>query len=200
MAFGFLFCQLGYGWYYAPLMSLFSEAASAQFLALPLLSEKVNLLELTLMALLINLRHVFYGLSLLRRYSQPLWQRIYLIFGLTDETYSIVTSTPEQEHDTRFCLMLTALNHSYWVIGTAIGAAIGSRVKIHIPGIEFMLTCLFVVLVIEQALRIRKRAPFIIALVCALLAGFFFPGQMLFIAILLSAMLLIIHQKMTAQI
>lgn len=193
MAFGFLFCQLGFPWYFASLMSFLTEAASAQFMALPLLENHYSLTKLTLVVLIINSRHLFYGLSLLKRYHTSWWKRLYLIWGLTDETYSIVTSHPEE--DVSFCLKLTALNHLYWVIGTTLGALIGSAVQFQIPGIEFMLTALFVVLAIEQAMRVKAAAPFIIALIWAVLAAKYVPGQMLIVAIALSAFSLVILQK-----
>ena len=106
---------------------------------------------------------------------------MYLIFTLTDETYSILTTQRPRERaeDERFCLWLAGLNHSYWVAGCAVGAFLGSRFRIDVRGLDFVLTALFAVLVVEQAQSVRKTFPFALGAAAAVVALLVWPQQML---------------------
>ncbi|MFT4553482.1 MAG: 4-azaleucine resistance transporter AzlC [Chlamydiales bacterium] len=193
---GFLFQRLGYDVFVGPLMSLFVLAGSAQILAITLIAAQASIIDIALTTFLINLRHIFYGLSLLERYQCGKLKKLYMIFGLTDETYSLLTSSPplEKSQDPNHCFYVTALIHSYWMMGSILGAYCGANLSPDIPGIEFVPTAIFVILTIEQAANVQTFTPFIIALVAALISLIFFPKNMLFIAITISAGMLIAHK------
>ena len=194
MAFGLLFTkELGLPWYYAALSGLIVYAGAAQFLSVGLLAAGAGLTEIFIATLLLNLRHVFYGFSLLHRVPEAGPRRLYSIFGLTDETYSVLTAKrlADKKEDEAFCFELTWLNHSYWVAGCALGALAGSRWRFDLKGFDFVLTALFAVLTVEQALATRRAASFIIAAAAAVAALLIHPGQMLLVSLaLVSAVLL----------
>jgi 4-azaleucine resistance transporter AzlC len=178
IAFGLLFQQKGFPWFLAPIMSLFVYAASSQFFATALLVAGASLFEITLLTLIINSRHIFYGISLMDRFSVPPLKKIFLIWSLTDETYSLLTSTPPVKgHDEQYCLYVSFLNQFYMVLATFTGAFLGTFIKSPMPGIEFAIVALFVVLSIEQAFIIKKKLPFVIALLCTLAAYILVPQK-----------------------
>ncbi|MES9906124.1 MAG: AzlC family ABC transporter permease [Sedimenticola sp.] len=197
MAFGVLFQDLGYAWYYAPLMGIFVYAGAAQFMAVGLLSAQAGLLEVGISTLLLNSRHIFFGLSMLQRYPLRGLRRLYLIFGLTDETYSLITGTPapQRENEHSYYFLLTAMNQSYWVAGCAVGALLGSLVTFDSSGMDFALTALFMVLVLEQWKKLRRPLPFAVAAVCALVALSLYEEQMLLLAIALSLAVLLLQWR-----
>lgn len=170
-AFGVLFSTLGYHWLYAPLAGLIIYAGSAQFLAVALLGAGAGLIETFVATLLLNARHVFYGLSVLDRYPRAGFLRWYLIFGLTDETYALVTAKPRPRslHSTRYYAALTGLNHGYWVLGCALGAGLQEAVSFDPAGFEFTLVALFAVLLIEQFKRLFE--PLLVGLVAVFAVG-----------------------------
>lgn len=193
MAFGMLFQDLGYPWYLATLMAFFVYAGTAQFMIIGLLAAGVSLTEIAMATFLINSRHLFYGLSMLNNYGNWGLRKVYLAFGLTDETYSLVTTiNPEdkakKEHQ---YFLITALNHSYWVISCTLGAVIGESFNVNTQGMEFTLTALFIVLVIEQWKKIKRLLPFVIAMISSAVALYLFAEQMLLSSIALSVTLLI---------
>ncbi len=197
MAFGVLFSELGYHWLFATLMGLCIFAGAAQFLAVGLLANGAGLVEIFVTTFLLNSRHLFYGISLLNRMKLRGWRRLYVIFGLTDETYSLLTSAPLPPgiDPSAFQLRVTALNQLYWVLGCSIGGWLGSRIEFSTAGIEFALPALFMVLAIEQYRNVRHPAPFLLALVLGLATLLFISReQMLLIAILLSLCVLLIYK------
>lgn len=154
MAFGVLFStQLNFPWWGAPLMGVLIYAGAGQILAVSLLAANAGLLEVFVAMFVLNARHLFYGLSLLGQFRGAGWRKPYLIFGLTDETYSVLTSR-KRSTDTRreqsVDLKITAFNQCYWVVGCTIGALLGENVAFDSTGIEFALVALFIVLTIEQ--------------------------------------------------
>ena len=192
MAFGVLFQNLGFAWYYAAAMGIFVFAGAAQFMAVGLLAAHAGLLEVAIATLVLNSRHMFFGISLLKRYHAKGFKKLYMIFGLTDETYSLVTSARSipGEDDQNYYAALTAMNHSYWVAGCTLGALLGASVEFDARGMDFVLTALFMVLLIEQWKQIKNPVPFIIALACGLFSIWFFVEQMLLVAIGLSITIL----------
>ena len=196
-AFGVLFQDLGYAWYFAPVMGIFVFAGAAQFMAVGLLAAHAGLLEIAVSTFILNSRHLFFGMSLLTRYRATGLKKFYLIFGLTDETYSLITSThgPDSEHEQDYYLLITALNQSYWVIGCALGALLGANLPFNTAGMDFALTALFTVLVIEQWKKIREPFSFIVAGLCALVALTFVKEQMLLVAIGLSITVLALRYR-----
>ena len=192
MAFGVLFQDLGYAWYFAPLMGIIIFAGAAQFMAVGLLAAHAGLMEVAISTFLLNSRHMFFGLSLLNRYTAKGLKKFYLIFGLTDETYSLITSTEEPEgvDPISYYLLITALNQSYWVIGCTLGAGLGAWLVFDTTGMDFTLTALFVVLMIEQWRKVQEPWPFALAFGAAVVAVLFLKQHMLVLSIALSMVVL----------
>ncbi len=197
MAFGLLLSKLLIPWYYALFMSMFIFAGSGQFLALTLFASQATLLEIGIATFLLNLRHTFYGLSMISTFKSFSWKKHYLIFGLTDETFALLkTSDIPIENRENAYLMITFLNQCYWVIGSILGAVLGNIVPFNYEGIEFSLTALFVVLSIELYKKSRLHKPFFVALIIGLFGMVLFPPQkMLILSLCLCAFVLIIFKR-----
>ena len=175
--FGILMYKNGYGPLWSVAMSLFIYAGSMQYVAVSLLTGGASLLTTALTTLMVNARHLFYGISMVDAYKGTGKKKPYLIFALTDETYSLVSTNqiPEGMNHHHYCLLVSALDHCYWVIGTALGALAGSLIPINYEGIEFVLTALFVTIFVEQWLSTANHKPALIGIgvttVCLLLFG-----------------------------
>lgn len=167
IAFGLLLQSIGYGPIWALLMSLFIYAGSAQFLAAQLLAAGATLTHVALMTLLLNFRHLFYGLSMIKKYRGTGIRKLYLIFGLTDETYALLTGykAPEGLSDKNYYLAVTLLNHTYWIVGCVLGSVAGSIIPLYTTGIDFVMTALFAVLVVEQWKTHKNHIPAILGFV-----------------------------------
>jgi 4-azaleucine resistance transporter AzlC len=192
-AFGLLLVKSGQPWWLAPLMSVIVYAGAAQFMAVGLLAAGTSIAEMAVLVFVINARHMVYGLSLLDRYAACRRWKAYLIYALTDETYGILTTIepPAGASSDRgresFYAAVSALDQSYWVLGSAVGALIGGAIPFDTRGIDFALTALFIVLLVEQMRSVRKAAPYIVATAAtgaALLAVG--PANLLIVAILAS--------------
>lgn len=191
VAFGFLLVNSGVHWIWAFIISMTVYAGAAQFLAVGLISSGSSPVEIGIAVFLINARHMVYGLSLLERFQLFRRFKAYIVFGLTDETYGLLTGidAPEGSDPELFDFYITLLNHSYWVLGSVMGALIGRLLPYDAPGIEFSMTALFTVLLIEQIKSMRKAAPFVIALgISVLLYLLNIREQLLLPAIVLSAL------------
>lgn len=161
IAFGLLLQSIGYGPVWAFLMSLFIYAGSAQFLAVELLAAGATLVHVALLTFLLNFRHLFYGLSMIEKYRGAGIRKIYLIFGLTDETYAVLTGykTPEGLRDQNYYFAVTLMNQLYWVVGSVIGSVAGGIIPFDTTGIDFAMTALFAVLVVEQWKTHKNHIP-----------------------------------------
>ena len=200
MAFGLLLDQAGYPWVYALIMSIFIYAGAGQFVAVALLAAGAGLTEFAVATLLLNLRHSFYGLSLLTKFSDVGKVKPYLIFALTDETYALLTTTevPKGGSKARFYFYITALDHLYWITGSVLGAVLGSMLTVNLEGLDFVLAALFVVLTIEQYFHSKTRLPFQVALGTGTLSLVLFsPDNMLLLSIILGTLALIGHEKIS---
>lgn len=177
IGFGVLLQDKGYGWWWAVLMSLTIYAGSMQYVAVDLLSGGSSLAAAALMTLFVNIRHLFYGLTMLERYSHAGKRKPYLIFSLTDETFSLVCSPqlPDGVDETDYYFYVSLLNQCYWIAGSAIGAVAGSILPINSEGIDFAMTALFVVIFVEQWEKTRQHLPAVtgiaISLVCRVIFG-----------------------------
>ena len=185
MAFGVLFQSLGYAWWLAPLSGVMIYAGSAQFLAVGLLASGAGLIEAFLATLAINARHVFYGLTLINRYSFSGWRRWYLIFGLTDETYAVVTHNEgSAEQRQSYYFSVTLLNHLAWIAGCALGAGLQSIFSFNSEGFEFSMLALFLVLLIDR-LRQLQHAPYaLLAAAVVFVSWFVLPEQFLLLSLM----------------
>ncbi len=149
IVFGFLFVQAGGTWWLATASSLLVYAGAAQYMMIPMLAAGLPVTAIALATLVVNLRHVFYGLSLLQRFPAQGPLRWYMIFALTDETYSVLTTLPATT-PVRTLGSLAALNQGWWVLGSTIGALVGSQAQVPLQGLDFVLVSLFAVLATEQ--------------------------------------------------
>lgn len=183
--FGFLFVQAGGTPWVAVAASVLVYAGAAQYMMIPMLAAGLSVGTIALATLILNLRHLFYGLSLLSRWPQRGWLRWYLMFGLTDETYSVLTSMPPTA-SARQMAWVTALNQAWWVLGTAMGAAVGAQAQIPLKGLDFVLATLFAVLTVEQWRGRKSSAPLWVALGAYGVAYALWPQQALVLAIALS--------------
>jgi 4-azaleucine resistance transporter AzlC len=145
-------------------MSVTMFAGSGQYAGVDFMASGASLLTTAFMTLIINCRHFFYGVSLLDKYRGTGAFKPYLIFGLTDETYSI-TATTQLEDDVspkHYYFFLTALNHSYWITGCVLGAVLGMFLPFDSKGVDFAMTALFIVIMTEQWLSSREHLPAIL--------------------------------------
>ncbi len=205
MAFGVLFAtQLDYSWWIAPLTGLIIYAGAGQILAVSLLASHAGLLEVFVAMFVLNSRHLFYGLSLLGRFRGAGWRKAYLIFGLTDETYSLLTSRPQgkdRKTEQDIDLRITALNQCYWIAGCAMGALLADNLSFDSSGIEFALVALFIVLTIEQFKALGDSFPIWTGAAAAAIAILFLePAHQLIGAIVIvTGVLLIQYRKMRSE-
>ncbi|WP_406661059.1 AzlC family ABC transporter permease [Methanolobus sp. ZRKC3] len=198
IAFGLLVTRYGFHWTDAVLMSILIYSAAGQFLAIALIIAGAGMLEIVLTMLFLNLRHSFFGLSLLTKFSDIKSARPYLIFGLTDETYALITASnvPEELPKSWFYTFVTGLNHLYWITGTFLGALLGQSLEVNLNGLEFSLTALFVVLSIEQYHSSKNRYPFVVALVAGGLAlAFVGAKNMLLVSIIIGTLILLAYEE-----
>ena len=188
IAFGLLFQELGYPWFFATLMGIIVYAGAAQFMAIGFLSAGLGVLEIAMSTFFLNSRHMFYGLAFLESFGNWNLRKFYLIFGMTDETYALLTTikVPENYIKERFYLFITLFAQLYWVLGCTIGALSADILTFNTDGIEFAATALFVVLLIEQWIMVRRILPFILGFIASIIALIFFVNHMLLIAIMIS--------------
>lgn len=192
--FGIVLHAAGYGLPVALAMSLFIYAGSMQYAAIGLFTGGASLVTVGLTTLMVNARHLFYGISMIDKYKDTGKRKPYLIFALTDETYSLVCRDLTQiplEQRRSYYLLVSLLDHLYWVAGTALGAVAGSLIHFNSEGIDFALTALFVTVFLEQWLSSKDHLPALAGLGVSLLClpifgaeGFLIPA-MLGIAVIL---------------
>lgn len=196
-AFGLLLVSFEYPWYLAPIMSLFIYAGALQFIAINFFNVKAGLIDIAIASWFINLRQSFYGLSLLKRFKNSGKFKPYLIFGLTDETYALLTTIKDDEQLKKkyYYIFLTAFNQSYWFIGSTLGAIVGSNIKFNTAGLEFSLTALFVVLCIEQYKNLKNYIPFLIGLIASIFSLIFIPSDKMLIVSIFIALVLLFFSK-----
>ncbi|MFI3208180.1 MAG: AzlC family ABC transporter permease [Eubacteriales bacterium] len=194
IAFGVLFAEKGYNFIWAFLMSLMVFAGSAQYLALNFFVPGISFVQVVFLTFMINVRHVFYGVSLLEKYQGMGSKKWYMIFGLTDETYSLLctTKTPDGVEEDKFLFAIATLNHFYWLLGSVLGGLVGTYIPFNSEGIDFAMTALFVVIFVEQWLDKKNRIPGVIGVVsgisCLLIFGasqFVLPAMLCIVTFLI---------------
>ena len=160
-AFGVLLSSQGYSFLWAGLMSLTVYAGSGQFVAISLLTSPFDPLGAAMMTLMVNARHLFYGLSLLDSFKGAGVKKPYMIFALTDETYSLLCSAvpPADVAPHEFRFAISVLDHCYWIAASMLGAAVGSAIEFPSKGIEFVMTALFIVILIDQWEKSSSHLP-----------------------------------------
>lgn len=177
-AFGILLSDKGYGIIWAFVMSLTIYAGSMQFVAINLLSGGASLISCAVMTLLVNARHVIYGISMLEKYRNCKKVKPYLIFSLTDETYALVCrGNPENTDRKKYFLYVSLLDQCYWILGSIIGAALGPAISFNTAGIDFAMTALFVVIFTDQLINDKKIIPALIGIVSSVICLIVFGKQ-----------------------
>jgi len=192
--FGILMYQSGYGVLWSFAMSFFIYAGSMQYMAVSLITGGASLLTTALTTVVVNARHLFYGISMVDVYKGAGKKKPYMIFALTDETYSLVSQNQVPEGISRhgYCFLVSLFDHIWWVSGSVLGALAGSLIPINYEGIEFVLTALFVTIFVEQWLSTKDHIPALIGLgttaLCLLIFGkdiFLIPSMVLIAAALI---------------
>lgn len=192
--FGILMERNGFGWLWAGAMSLFIYAGSMQYVAIGLLTSGAGLLTAALTAFVVNARHLFYGISMVDAYKGSGKKKPYLIFALTDETYSLVSQKQKPDHG--YCFLVSLFDHIYWVTGTVLGSLAGSVLPINFEGVDFALTALFVTIFVEQWLSTKNHGPAIIGVAATLACLLVFGSDVFLIpSMVLIAFALIIMKK-----
>ena len=195
IAFGIMMTEAGYGPFWSVLSSLFTFAGSLQIVMVSFLRAGVPLVTVAVMTLFINGRHIFYGIGFIERFRRMGWRMPYMVFALTDETYSILCSLRYEEgvDPIRADFFIALLNHCYWVLGTLIGSVAGKLLPFDMRGIDFSATAFFLVVVVDQWRRSGSKLPSIVgicsALIFYLLLG---PDRFLIPALAVGTVLLVI--------
>ena len=194
IAFGVMYQEKGYGVLWATLMSILVYAGSGQYLAISFFVPGMQFASMVFLTFMVNVRHIFYGLSLLTRFENMKMERWYMIFSLTDETYSLYfnTKVPPDVKEERFLFAIAFLNHLYWVVGSIIGSVAGTLIPFNDKGIDFAMTALFLVIFVEQWLAVKSHFPALAgigaAFACLLIFGkerFILPSMICIMILLL---------------
>lgn len=189
IGFGILLRGAGYGVFWAFGMSAFIYAGSMQYVGVSLIAGGASILTTALTTIMVNARHLFYSISMIDRYQNTGKYKPYLIFALTDETYSLLCTgeTPEGSDPDLYRFLVSAFDHSYWVLGSVLGSLLGTVLPFSTAGIEFSMTALFIASFTEQWLSTREHIPALTGLLCALVSLLIFGAE----NFLIPAMLLI---------
>ena len=190
IAFGLMLQEIGYNFIWAFFMSLTIYAGSGQYLGVTLLGAAASLGTVAVMTLLINFRHLVYGLSMLEKFRGMGPRKLYMIFSLTDETYALLSSAraPVGVDPRNFYFAIALLDQSYWILGSVIGAVAGALIPFSTEGVDFAMTALFVVIAVDQWRSYRRHLPAVLGagvtvLFLIVLGHFFGQDQMLLISL-----------------
>lgn len=196
MGFGILARSAGYGTLWVLAMSLLIYAGSMQYVGIGLLQGGASVLITALTTVMVNARHLFYSISMIGRYRETGKYKPYLIFALTDETYSLLCDgkAPEGTDPDLYCFLVSLYNHSYWVAGSLAGALLGGILPFSTAGIEFSMTALFIASFTEQWITVKDHLPALVGLLgtlaCLLVfgpEGFLIPAMLLITLVLMLA-------------
>lgn len=189
-AYGILMAEAGYTWIWTVLTCTFIFAGSMQFVSVGMISLGFHPISALLMTLMVNARHLFYGISMLQKFKGTGKLKPYLIFSLCDETFSLLCTTqpPEGVSSKWFMFFIAILDHLYWIVGGLLGSVLGSFMTFNTKGIDFVLTALFIVLFINQWKATKNHLPVLIGAGASLLCLIFFGSS----NFLIPAMILIL--------
>ena len=189
MGFGILLRNAGYGVLWAFAMSTFIYAGSMQYVGINLISGGASVITTILTTIMVNARHLFYSISMIDKYKNAGKFKPYMIFALTDETYSLLCEDKEMDNGYRFFVSL--FNHSYWVIGSVLGSLLGAVLPFSTAGIEFSMTALFIASFTEQWITTKDHVPALTGLLCTLVClavlgadNFLIPSMLLITLVL----------------
>jgi 4-azaleucine resistance transporter AzlC len=193
IGFGILMRDAGYGVLWTVAMSLFIYAGSLQYVGIGLLTGGASVLTTAITSLMVNARHLFYSISMIDKYKDAGQYKPYMIFALTDETYSLLCDgmTPSGVDTNQYRFLVSIFNHSYWVTGSVIGSLLGAVLPFSTEGIEFSMTALFIAAFTEQWLTTKDHVPALTGLICTLLClivfgkdNFLIPAMLLITLVL----------------
>lgn len=180
MGFGILISAKGYSFWWAILMSVTVYAGSMQYVGVNLLVSGATILSTALMTLVVNARHLFYGISMIESYRDMGWRKWYAVFALTDETYSLVCANPKLPDGVNrknFIFLLSLMNQCYWIFGSFLGALLGSAKSFNYSGVDFSMTALFICIFVEQWEKTKNHLPAILGLIVSLLCLLIFGAD-----------------------
>ncbi len=198
LAYGVLMNVNGFSFLYPMFMSLLIFGGSLEFLVVTMLMSAFAPVQAFTIALLVQARHLFYGITMLDIYRGTGWKKPYLIFGMCDESFSInyTAEIPEDVDRGWFMFFVTLLNHSYWVSGAVAGGLVGSLLKFNTKGLDFVMTAMFVVIFMEQWMKEKKKYTGLIGLACALTCLLIFgPDSFMVPAMLMILVILTLFRK-----
>ena len=177
IVFGWMMSAIGYGPLWSVAMSATIYAGSGQYLGVDLLKNTTPLADVAFLTLVINFRHLVYGLSMLEKFKGMGWRKLYMIFSLTDETYALLAGVrpPEGVDEKGFYFTIALLDQVYWIAGSLVGAVAGSLITIDTEGIDFAMTALFIVIAVDQWRSAQRHFPALLGaggtLLCLLWLG-----------------------------
>lgn len=198
LAYGILMNLNGFSFLYPTLMSMLIFGGSLEFIAVSMLMSAFAPIETLTVALLVQARHIFYGITMLDRYKGMGWKKFYLIFGMCDETFSINYSAeiPEDVDKGWFMFFVTLLNQIYWVSGAAMGGLLGSHLTFNTEGLDFVMTAMFIVIFMEQWKKEKKKHTALIGLGSTFLSLIIFgPDSFLIPSMLMILLFLTLFRK-----
>lgn len=198
IGFGILLKTKGYGVGWAIAMSGFIYAGSMQYLTIDLLCGGASLITTAITTLMVNARHLFYGISMVERYKGTGKKKPYLIFALTDETYSLVCSEESVKgikEPKEYYFLVSLFNQTYWVVGSILGSLLGNIIPFNVEGIDFALTALFVTIFVEQWLTTKNHIPAIIGVLASILCLVVFGAD----RFLIPTMIIIVYLLITCR-
>lgn len=204
-AFGIMLYNAGYNWIWAIIISVIVYAGSGQFLLVSLISSASSIPTVAMMTLFINSRHMFYGLSLIDKFKTAGWRYPFMIFSLTDETYSVnvsLKSVPENVDEPKARFLIGEFDHFYWVLGSVIGSLAGQSIPIDFTGIDFSMTALFTVIFVDLLVDTKNKICGVVGIFCAFVClmvfgadSFLLPTLVLTVVILIAARPLLIKKE-----
>ncbi|MBP5305644.1 MAG: AzlC family ABC transporter permease [Lachnospiraceae bacterium] len=189
MGFGIMLKDAGYGVIYALAMSLLIYAGSMQYVGIGLITGGATVITTVITTFMVNARHLFYSISMIGKYKGAGKYKPYLIFALTDETYSLLSSDPEE--DNRYRFLVSLFNQCYWVSGSVLGSLLGAVLPFSTKGIEFSMTALFIASFTEQWIESKDHIPALSGILCTVFSLVLFgPDRFLIPAMLLITLVL----------
>ena len=199
MAFGIMLEEQGFGPLWAGLFSLITYGGTIQYLAISMLTAVFNPFEAFILSFLVGFRHIFYGISFAEKYRGMGWRKLFLIYGLSDETFSLISSTdvPEDVDPKNFYLFVTLMDHSYWILGSILGGVVGSLITFNTTGLSFILTALFVVLFMEQIKKPENRASGLLGIVASAFCVLLFKDDMMIPAMILIVAIILLWRRIS---
>ena len=197
MTYGIYMNVSGFGFWYPMLMSMTIFAGSMEFVTVNMLLGAFHPLQALSMTLMINARHLFYGISMLDKYKGTGLKKLYLIFGMCDESFSInyTAEIPEDVDKGWFMMWVTVLNQFYWVLGSTLGGLFGSLLKFNTEGLSFVMTALFVVIFLEQWMKEKNHTSAVVGIVLSVLCLVIFGKDSFIIPAMLSILVVMTFLK-----